>query len=74
MPEIFGSIANVIRSQYSLAYHPSNTKMDGSYRKIKIELINPQNGEPLKVVNEKGKQLKYQIIARDGYNAKHVVE
>ena len=74
MPEIFGSIANVIRSQYSLAYHPSNTKMDGSYRKIKIELINPANGEPLKMVNEKGKQLKYQIIARDGYSAKHVVE
>jgi VWFA-related protein len=74
MPEIFGAIANVIRSQYSLAYHPSNTKMDGTYRKIKIELINPANGEPLKMVNEKGKQLKYQIIARDGYSAKHVVE
>jgi len=74
MPEIFGSIANVIRSQYSLAYHPSNTKMDGSYRKIKIELVNPVNGEPLKVVNEKGKQLKYQIIAREGYSAKQVVE
>ncbi|MDP9269029.1 MAG: VWA domain-containing protein [Acidobacteriota bacterium] len=74
MPEIFGSIANVIRSQYSLAYHPSNTKMDGSYRKIKVELVNPMNGEPLKMVNEKGKQLKYQIIARDGYSAKHQVE
>jgi VWFA-related protein len=73
-PEIFGSIANVIRNQYSLTYHPSNTRQDGSYRKIKIELINPQNGAPLKMVNEKGKELKYQIIARDGYNAKHVVE
>jgi len=74
MPEIFSAIGNVIRSQYSLTYHPSNTKMDGSYRKIKIELINPANGDPLKMVNEKGKQLKYQIIARDGYSAKHVVE
>ena len=73
-PEIFGSIANVIRNQYSLTYHPSNTRQDGSYRKIKIELINPANGEPLRMVNEKGKQLKYDIIARDGYNAKHVVE
>jgi len=74
MPEIFNAIGAVIRSQYSLTYHPSNTKMDGSYRKIKIELINPANGDPLKMVNEKGKQLKYQIIARDGYSAKHVVE
>ncbi|MBI2678938.1 MAG: VWA domain-containing protein [Candidatus Koribacter versatilis] len=73
-PEIFNSIANVIRNQYSLTYHPSNTRQDGSYRKIKIELINPQNGAPLKMVNEKGKELKYQIIAREGYNAKHVVE
>jgi VWFA-related protein len=73
-PEIFNNIANTIRNQYAMTYHPTNPKMDGSYRKIKIELIDPATGAPLKMVNEKGKQLKYQIMAREGYTAKHVVE
>jgi VWFA-related protein len=73
-PEVFRSIAGVIRNQYSLTYHPSNSRQDGSYRKIKVELINPATGEPLRMVNEKGKDVKYQIIARDGYKAKQVVE
>lgn len=73
-PEDFRDISAAIRNQYSLTYHPSNTKQDGSYRKIKVELINPATGEPLRMVNEKGKDVKYQIIARDGYKAKQVVE
>lgn len=73
-PEVFRAIGATIRNQYSLTYHPTNTKQDGSYRKIKVELVDPSNGGKLKIVNEKGKELKYQIIARDGYNAKHVVE
>jgi VWFA-related protein len=73
-PEVFRAISGVIRNQYSLTYHPSNPKQDGSYRKIKVELINPATGEPLRMVNEKGKDVKYQIIARDGYKAKQVVE
>ncbi len=73
LPEDFREIANSIRNEYTLAYHPTNTKLDGTYRKIKVELVGP-NGEPLKVEDEKGHQLKYQIIARDGYTAKHQVE
>jgi VWFA-related protein len=72
-PEIFGDIAATVRNQYSLAYHPTNTKLDGSYRKLKVKLIAP-DGEPLKVVDQHGKEVKYQIIARDGYRAQHQVE
>ncbi|HEU5452328.1 MAG TPA: VWA domain-containing protein [Terriglobales bacterium] len=72
-PEIFRDIAADIRNQYMIAYHPSNTKLDGTYRKLKVQLIAP-DGEPLKVKNEKGKMLKYDIIAREGYTAKHEVE
>lgn len=73
MPEIFNSIAGDIRNQYNLAYHPTNPKLDGTYRKLKVEVIAPDGG-PLKVRDQKGKDVKYQVIAREGYTAKHVVE
>jgi len=73
MPEIFGSINAAIRSKYELVYHPSNRKQDGSYRKLRVELVDDE-GKPLKMQDEKKKQLKYDIIARDGYRAKQEVE
>ena len=71
--EVFGDIAESIRNQYTLAYRPTNSKQDGSYRKIKVEVIDP-NGQPLRVRNQKGKEVKYQVLAREGYNARREVE
>jgi VWFA-related protein len=73
LPEIFHSILSDIRNQYTLAYHPTNPKLDGTYRKLKIEIVGP-DGSPLKVRDQKGKDVKYQIIAREGYTAKHTVD
>jgi VWFA-related protein len=73
LPEIFKDIGSDIRNQYTIAYHPTNPKLDGSYRKLKVELIAPDGG-PLKVKDQKGKDVKFQIYARDGYTAKHQVE
>jgi VWFA-related protein len=73
LPEIFHSIAADIRNQYLITYHPSNTKLDGTYRKIEVELVAP-NGGPLRVQDQKGKQLKVKVMAREGYTAKHQVE
>ncbi len=72
-PEIFRDISGDIRNQYTIAYHPTNPKLDGSYRKLKVEVVGP-DGSPLKVKDQKGKDVKYQIIAREGYTAKHTVE
>jgi VWFA-related protein len=71
--EIFQSILSDIRNQYNLSYHPTNTKMDGTYRKLKVEVVAPDGGQ-LKVHDQKGKDVKYQVIAREGYTAKHTVE
>ena len=73
MPEIFNDVAATVRNQYSLAYHPTNTKLDGSFRKLQVKLVAP-DGEPLKIVDQKGKEVKVSIIARDGYRAAHTVE
>ena len=71
--EIFADIGQTIRNQYSLAYHPTNPAQDGSYRKIKVELVGP-DGKPLKMRNEKGKDVKYQVVSREGYRARREVE
>lgn len=73
LPENFRDIASNIRNEYVLAYHPANKALDGSYRKIKVELLAP-DGKPMKLVDQKGKELKYQLIFREGYTAKHQVE
>lgn len=73
LPDIFRDIAASIRNQYAIAYTPSNSKQDGTFRKLKVELQAPDGG-PLKVKDQKGKDLKVQVLARDGYRAKHEVE
>jgi VWFA-related protein len=73
MPEIFQQINQNIRSKYQLVYHPTNAKQDGTYRKLRVELVDPE-GHPLRIQDEKQKPLKYQIIAREGYRAKQQVE
>jgi VWFA-related protein len=73
MPEDFTVINQAIRSKYELIYHPSNTRQDGSYRRIRVELVDDE-GHPLKMQDEKHKPLKYDLIVRDGYRAKQVVE
>jgi len=73
LPDIFGQINESIRNQYVLTYRPTNAKNDGSYRKVKVYLVDNE-GRPLKMQDEKGKPLKYSIVARDGYKAKLPVE
>jgi VWFA-related protein len=73
-PSIFQAISQSLRNQYSLGYQPSNMLRDGKFRKIKVELVNPANNEPLRVTDEKGKPIKYQIVAKSGYNAPRTVE
>lgn len=73
MPEIFRDINDSIRNQYVISYRPSNAKQDGTYRKIRVELVNNE-GQPLQMQDEKHHSLKYDVIARDGYRAKQEVE
>jgi VWFA-related protein len=71
--DAFIDIGQTIRNQYVLAYHPTNSSQDGSYRKIKVELVGV-DGKPLIMKDEKHHDVKYQIVAREGYRAKHEVE
>ncbi len=57
--EAFAQIQEEMRSQYLVAYEPTDTRLDGSYRTIEIKLVNP----------ELQKQ-KVELTHRKGYFAK----
>ncbi len=74
MPDDFADINKNIRSKYELIYHPTNPKQDGSYRKLRVELVD-EEGKPLHFQDEKHLiAQKYDIITRDGYRARPEVE
>jgi VWFA-related protein len=74
MPAIFNAIHEAMRHQYVITYSPANKAHDGTFRKIKVELVNPATNEPLPVKDEKGKPVKYSILAKAGYKAPRAVE
>jgi Ca-activated chloride channel homolog len=74
MPSVFNAIHQAMRNQYVLTYSPSNKTHDGGYRKLKVELVNPATNEPLSIVDEKKKPVKYSILAKSGYKAPRAVE
>ncbi len=57
--QAFKQIQEEMRSQYLIAYEPSNRALDGSYRKIEIQVVN----------SELEKQ-KVRVSHRQGYFAK----
>jgi Ca-activated chloride channel family protein len=73
-PSIYQTIHQALRNQYSIGYAPTNMAKDGKFRKIKVELVNPATNEPLRVTDEKGKPIKYTIVAKAGYSAPREVE
>jgi VWFA-related protein len=68
IPAIMQDVAASLRNQYSMVYSPSNSALDGKYHKIKVDLVAPDGG-PLTVNDQKGKKVKFQVYARQGYTA-----
>ena len=73
-PGIFRAIHEALRNQYSITYNPTNQARDGKFRKIKVELVDPKTNNPLRIVDEKGKPIKYSVMAKSGYTAPREVE
>ncbi len=73
-PTIFQSLNYLMRNQYTAVYEPSNTKRDGTFRKITVRLVDPATNKELRITGNKNKRIKYEIIARRGYTAPREVE
>jgi Ca-activated chloride channel homolog len=72
-PSIYQSISSSLRNQYSLTYKPSNQAKDGKFRKLKVELVDPQTGDALRI-SENGRPVKYTVVTKAGYTAPRSVE
>ncbi len=59
LTQAFSQIDQELRSQYLVAYSPTNKERDGSYRRIKIEVVNPELRKD-----------KVQLLYRQGYYAR----
>lgn len=68
LPGIYRQIEEQLRSQYSLGFSPTDADKNGKYHKLKVDLVDAQ-GNPLRIVNQKGKAVKYRLIFRQGYYA-----
>jgi VWFA-related protein len=61
--EAFAQIQDEMRSQYLLAYEPTNQNRDGSYRRIEVQLTNTQLQKD-----------KVKVTHRQGYFAKNAAQ
>jgi VWFA-related protein len=68
LPSIFEQISGQLRLQYGLGFVPTNPTKDGRFHKLRVDLVDDQ-GNPLRIVNQKGKVVKYRVVAREGYYA-----
>lgn len=57
----FAQIQAELRSQYLIAYQPANRKHDGSFRQVRIEIVNPEL-----------RKQKLRLLYRQGYYARKV--
>ncbi|MEX2300493.1 MAG: VWA domain-containing protein [Bryobacterales bacterium] len=73
-PTIFQALNYTIRNQYSINYQPTNVKRDGKFREITVRLVDPETNKELRITDQKGKRVKYKIIAKNGYLAPREVE
>ena len=60
--EICVRIARDLRNQYTIGYRPSNPKLDGSWRKVMVQVRPPKNMSKLKV---RAKQGYYAPLAKE---------
>ncbi len=68
MPSMFQDVSQRMRHQYSLGFVSTNALKDGKFRKVHIDLVDA-SGNPLKLVDQKGKDLKLKVVAKSGYFA-----
>ena len=70
IPDIMRDVAVSLRNEYSIGYTSTNQANDGKYRKIKIELVNPDGG-PVSRPRSKGQEARLSHLRPSGLRSPH---
>ncbi len=67
IPGIYDDVMENLRVRYVVSYVSSNPTSGGPPRKIRVELIDPQTGQQLKIRDSNGKVIAAKIFVQESY-------
>jgi Ca-activated chloride channel family protein len=67
-PAIYDDIMENLRLRYVITYISSNPATSGPRRHIQVQLIDPQTGAPLKIVDSNGKPVTAKVFVQGSYS------
>jgi Ca-activated chloride channel family protein len=68
VPAIYDDIMENLRTRYVITYMSSNPSTSGPPRKIRVELIDPKTGQPLKFRDSTGKPVTARVFVQETYS------
>jgi VWFA-related protein len=68
VPAIYDDIMENLRVRYVITYVSSNPATSGLPRKIRVELIDPKTGQPLKFRDSNGKPVMARVFVQESYS------
>lgn len=68
IPAIYDDIMENLRLRYVITYVSSNAATSGPPRKLRVELIDPATGEPLRIRDSNGNPVQARVFIQDNYS------
>ena len=68
LPDIFSSVAALLRNAYTIGFTLPASNHDGRYHRLKVEIVD-KDGNPLRVRDKQGKWHKVEVMTREGFTA-----
>jgi hypothetical protein len=59
-----------LKVRYVITYRSSNDGDLSIPRTVRVELVNPSNGEPLEIVDSNGKTIRAKVVVQESYVSK----
>jgi hypothetical protein len=67
LPAVFDDIMENLRIRYVITYTSSNPSAEGPPRSIRVDLVDPKTGQPLKIRDATGKVVAAHVFVQQTY-------
>jgi hypothetical protein len=64
---VYDDILENLKLRYVVTYRSSNSADGNTPRAVRVELVDPQTGGPLRIVDESGRAVLAHIVVQDSY-------